>query len=44
MNEQCYIQKSNGKLKKQNQCKTSKQRKRVFKMYMKTKLYVALNI
>ena len=32
--------KNNGKLKKQNQCKTSKQRKRLFKIYIKIKLYV----
>ena len=36
--------KNNRKLQKQNQCKTSKQRKRLFKLYMKTKLHVAQNI
>ena len=30
INDQCYIQKNNGELKKQNQCKTSKQWKRLF--------------
>ena len=44
INEQCYIQKKKRKLEKQNQCKTSKQRKRLFKMYIKTRLYVAQNI
>ena len=33
INEQCYIWKNNKKFNKQNQCKTSKQRKRLFKMY-----------
>ena len=27
INEQCYVGKNNGKLEKQNQCKTSKQQK-----------------
>ena len=31
-------------LKKENRCKTSKQQKTLFNMYMKTKLYVAQNI
>ena len=31
----------NGKLRKQNPCKTSKQQKRLFKIHTKTKLYVA---
>ena len=44
INEQCYIRKKNVKLEKQNRCKTSKQQKRLFKMYIKTKLYVAQNI
>ena len=38
------MRKNSGKLEKQNQCKTSKQRKRLFKMYIKTRLYVAQNI
>ena len=42
--EKCYIQKNNGKLEKQNQCKTCKQQKRLIKMDFKTKLYVAQNI
>ena len=41
INEQRYIRKNKGKLQKQNQYKTSKQRKRLFKMYIKTKPYVA---
>ena len=36
--------KTKGKLKKQNQFTTSKQRKRLFKMYIKAKLYVAQNV
>ena len=43
-NEPCYILKNNGKLKKQIRCKTSKQRKSLFEMFNKTKLYVAKNI
>ena len=31
-------------LRKQNQCKTREQQKTLFKMYIKTKLYVAQNI
>ena len=38
------IYKKNGKLKKQNRIKTSKLRKRLFKMYIKAKLHVAQNI
>ena len=44
INEQCCIWRNNGKLEKQNRCKTSKQRKRLFKMHLKKKLYVAPNI
>ena len=33
-----------GKLKKKNRCKASKQQKKLFKMYITTKLYVAQNI
>ena len=33
-----------GKLEKKSRCKTSKQRKRLFKMYIKTKLHVAQHI
>ena len=33
--------KNNGKLKKKNRCKTSKQQKRYYNMYIKTNLYVA---
>ena len=44
INEQCCIQQNNGKLEKWNRCKASKQPKRLFKMYIKTKLYVAQNI
>ena len=44
INGQCYIWKNNGKLKKLNRCKTSKQQKMLFKMYIKTKLFVAQNI
>ena len=44
MNEQHSIPKTNGKREKQNQCKASKQQKRLFKMYIKTKLYVVKNI
>ena len=35
INEQCHIQKNNGKHKKQNGGKTNHQRKRLFKMYIK---------
>ena len=34
----------NGKLEKQNQYKINKQQKRICKMYIETKLYVAQNI
>ena len=45
MNNATYgKRKSNGKLEKQNQYKTRKQRKKLFKMYIKTKLYVAQSI
>ena len=44
INEQCYIRKNNEKFEQQNQCETSKQRKRLFQVYVKTKLYVAQNI
>ena len=36
--------KRNGKLEKQNRCKTSKQRKRLLKTYIDTKVHVAKNI
>ena len=36
--------KNNGMLKKLNQCKTRKQRIGLFKMDIKTKLYVSQNI
>ena len=35
-----YIPKNNGNLEKYSRCKTSRQRKRLFKVNMKTKLYV----
>ena len=38
INEQRYIRKNNGKREKQNQHKTSKQRERLSKMYIKTKV------
>ena len=44
INVQCYLWKSDGKLGKQNRCETSKQRKRLFKINIQTKLYVAQNI
>ena len=40
INEQCCIRQNGGKPEKQNRCKASKQRKRVFKMYIKSKLHV----
>ena len=43
INEQFYIWENNGKQKKQNRYKTSKQQKRLFRMYIKTMLYVARN-
>ena len=43
MNDAIY-EKNNRKLKKRNQCRSSKQRKRLFNMYIKAKLYVAQNI
>ena len=36
--------KKNGKFERQNQYETSKQLKRLFKLYIKTKLYTAQNI
>ena len=42
--EQCYIRKNNRKREKQNRCKALKQRKRLFKIHIKIKLYVAKNI
>ena len=44
MNNGKSIQNSNGKFLKQNQCKTCKQQKRLFKMDIQTKLYVMQNI
>ena len=38
INEQCCIPENSGKRKKQNQCKTCKQQKRLFIMYIQTKL------
>ena len=43
MNDAIY-EKNNRKLKKRNQCRSSKQQKRLFNMYIKAKLYVAQNI
>ena len=43
-NEQSCIQKNDVKLEKETRCKTRKQRKRLFKMYIKTKLYFVQNI
>ena len=43
MNDAIY-EKNNRKLKKRNQCRSSKQRKRLFNIYIKAKLYVAQNI
>ena len=39
INEQRYMQKNNGKLEKWNLSKTRKQWKRLFRMFIKTKLY-----
>ena len=39
-NEQWCIQQNNGKLEKQNSCKTCKQQKRLFQMNIKIKLHV----
>ena len=40
INEHCHIWKNNGKLKKQDQCKTCKQeKKRLFTMDTQTKLF-----
>ena len=44
MNNALNKKKKNGKLKKQNQCKTDKQRKIIIKMCIKSKLYIAQNI
>ena len=44
VHEQCRIWQNNGKLEKQNQCKTFQQHKRLFKMDIKAKIYVAKNI
>ena len=44
INEQPFILKNNGKIEKYNQCKTRKQQKRLFKIDIKTKLYLTLNI
>ena len=43
-NKQYCIQENYGKLEKQNRCNTRKQRKGLFKMFIKAKLYVAENI
>ena len=43
-NEQSYIQKNDVKLEKETRCKTRKQQKRLFKMYIKTKLNFVQNI
>ena len=43
-NEQSYIQKNDVKLEKETRCKTRKQQKRLFKMYIKTNLYFVQNI
>ena len=42
-NKRCYVRKKNGKLEKWSQYEISKQRKRPFKMYMKTSVYVTQN-
>ena len=39
INEKHYIPKNNGKFEKKIWCKTSKQRKRLFNMYIKTTIY-----
>ena len=44
VNEQCYIWKNNRKPEKQNQCEASISRKRLLKMFIKTRLYVAQTI
>ena len=43
-NGQSYIRKNNEKSKKYDRCKTTKQQKRRFKMFIKTKLFMSHNI